>query len=295
VRQRHPGTVTVLVLAAALTGCGPGDGTDRETEDPPYAFGPGDEYVALGDSYTAAPNTGPYVARDGCFQTRVNYPHRVAEETGMTLVDNSCSGASTNSLTHPQVTVGGPHRPQLTGLDEDTDLVTIRMGANDYAMFARIIHCARLHDADEPGSPCTDLDAASGDVSIDARLEDLEDNLVRSFTQIKARAPEARVIAIGYPRIFPASGTCDLLPLPAGDYDFARRLNEGLNDALETAADRVGDVEYLDVFSATEDHDICSDDPWIAGVEVVGQNATPWHPYPEESQAVAEMVLEELE
>lgn len=292
-RKRVVRAGTALLIAATASACGPGDERD-EIAEPPYVFGVGDDYVALGDSYTAAPATGPYDGSDGCFRSRINYPHRIAEETGMTLQDASCSGASTNSLTGAQRTVVGRHPPQFALLDESTDLVTFRLGANDYAMFARIVRCARLYGPDATGSPCTDLDADAGQVGIDARLEDLEDNLVRAFVQIEARAPEARVIAIGYPRIFPAEGRCEELPLPAGDYEFARRLNEGWNDALETAAERVG-IEYLDMSGPSDGHDICSDEPWIAGAEVTSGRATPWHPYADESQAVARLVLEELE
>ena len=93
----------------------------------------------------------------------------------------------------------------------------------------------------------------------------------------------------------PEEGTCQQLPLKPGDYPYARRINEGLNVALEAAADEVG-ATFIDMFPVTEGHDICGKEPWIAGAEVMtGRRATPWHPYPEESEAVARLVLEELD
>ncbi len=91
--------VVLIALAAALTAC-----QDEPSQPSPVqrVLGKGDQYVALGDSYTAAPNTGPKVANNGCFNTEVNYPHRIADATGMDLVDNSCNGATTNALTIPQ-------------------------------------------------------------------------------------------------------------------------------------------------------------------------------------------------
>lgn len=283
--------VAAGLLLAALAAC---TSDEKPERDEKYAFGEGDQYVALGDSYTAAPRTGPRDGRDGCQRTQNNYPHRVAEATGMVLVDNSCSGANTNSITRPQPTLAGDHPPQAEGLDERTDLVTIRLGANNYSMFGRILRCARFFGSAAKGAPCTDIDAASGPTGIDARLEDIEQDVISGLRVIQERAPNARVLVIGYPHIIPTGTTCELLPLPEGDYEYARRIAEGFNAALEAAADHVG-VEFVDIFAATEGHDICADEPWIAGAELLEDTATPWHPYPEESQAVAEEILDELE
>ena len=53
---------------------------------------------------------------------------------------------------------------------------------------------------------------------------------------MRERSPDARILVIGYPQIVPASGTCDLLPLAAGDYPFARSVNEGLTRAVRLGA-----------------------------------------------------------
>lgn len=295
-RRRSTTAVTGLALASvvlALASCRPGD---QEEGDPDvgYAIGPGDTYVALGDSYTAAPRTGAMDLSDGCLRSEVNYPHRIAEETGATLIDSSCAGARTSTLTGPQETHdGGSHPAQLDSLDEETDLVTIRIGANDYNLFARMVLCVILHKG-EDGSPCADDDETLGEGSVDERIDDVEDNVVAALEEIEERAPNARVLVIGYPHIVPEEGRCALLPLPAADYDFARRIMTGFNTALRGAADRAG-VEYVDMEPVSEGHDICGDEPWIAGIQVTGGNATPWHPYPQESQAVAGLVLKELE
>jgi len=300
VKQRYAVPVVLLTLAATVAACTDEPTQPRETR---HTIGKGDEYVALGDSYTAAPGTGPKVANNGCFNTTVNYPHRVAAATGATLVDNSCNGATTNALTVPQLIRNGTDEtdPQLDAVDEGTDLVTMRLGANDYFLYSRIIQCAFRFSADAPGTPCADFDASGGEASLDSRLGDLRNNLDRGLASIQDRAPDAEVIVIGYPRVAPDEGTCDLLPVPADDYEYVRRIIEGINAALEDAAE-AADVTFIDMYAVSEGHDICGDEPWIAGAPtgpdgslVVPEGATRWHPYAAEGQVVAELVLAELE
>lgn len=291
------GTGRFIVAAGVTVGLVLGAGGCRSTKEPreqQYDVGRGDAYVALGDSYTAASKTGPVDGRDGCGRSRSNYPHRIAAATGVELADVSCNGASTTNLTSEQDVFFSVHPPQLDAVDEDTDLVTIRLGANDYLLFARIIRCAGLGWADRPGTPCADLDAEQGANSVDNRLDDLRGNLDRALAEIKDRAPGARIIAIGYPQVIPAAGTCEDVPLPAGDYPWARGIVDGLNEALEGAATAAG-VTYIDLYPASEGHDICAEEPWIAGADPAPTGATPWHTYAAEGQAVAELVLAELE
>jgi len=291
--QRRLGVPTVLIaLAAASTAC-----QDEPSQPSPVqrVLGKGDQYVALGDSYTAAPNTGPKVANNGCFNTEVNYPHRIADATGMDLVDNSCNGATTNALTIPQqIGFNRENVAQLDGVDEDTDLVTIRLGANNDSLFSRVIFCSRLFGPDAVGTPCADADAKKGDRSLQPALAGVQADLVTAVAEIRDRAPEALIVVIGYPRLVPDEGTCALLALPAGDYDYVRDLIEGLNVALQTAAESV-DAPYIDMYAASEGHDICAEEPWIAGAPIAPAGATAWHPYAAEGQAVAELVLAELE
>jgi hypothetical protein len=288
-----------LVLVALLTAC---DDEPSERSPTSHRLGVGDTYVALGDSYTAAPRTGPIAVASGCFNTTVNYPHQIADATGMELIDNSCSGANTKMLRIPQrLRFGAEHPPQIEDVDEATDLVTIRLGANDYGLFARIVLCARLFGPDEPGTPCADLDASGAGTDIDTRLGQVADNLERSLADIQRRAPDARIVVVGYPRLTPDEGSCALLPVPAGDYAYVTRIITGLNHALEDAAKTVG-ATYIDMYAASEGHDICSVEPWVAGLprddngaRTPPEGATAWHPYAAEGQAVAQLVLAELE
>lgn len=279
-----------MALAGALLGC---DDDPAGAPGGERAVGPGDEYVALGDSYTAAPNTGPIADSDGCFTSEVNYPRRIAAALGLDLTDNSCSGASTRELLHRQRTPVG-HRPaQLDDVGRQTDLVTIRLGANDAGLYSRIVTCARVFGPGAGGTPCADVDATNRRDHLAAAVARLLDDLILGLDQIRARAPSARILVIGYPRVVPESGTCPELPLPAGDHAYAREIIEGINGALEAAAAEVG-VGYVDMYGVSAGHDICGREPWIAGANRPVEGATPWHPYAAESRAVAERVVAEL-
>jgi hypothetical protein len=280
-----PGSV-VLLGALVLAGCG----DDRPPPEEPDALSAGDEYVALGDSYTAAPGTGPPTSNDGCLQSALNYPHLVAEELDLELVDVSCGGATTADLTGGQE--APPKPPQLDALSEQTRLVTVRIGGNDSDLFSRTVYrCQELSDRGD-GSPCAD--EFGGEGYLTETTDTIHDDLVAVLDEIEQRAPDARVVVVGYPEWAPPSPpeSCPELPLATGDYAFARRGNELLVSALKTAATDA-DVEYVDVWSATQGHHICADDPWIAGLEPTGP-AAPLHPYRAEQRTVADLLLDHL-
>lgn len=273
--------VLPLVLVAACTA-----GSGEE----PISW-QGREYVALGDSYTAAPGVGVLTGPPACGRTDGNYPHRVAAALELDLTDASCSAARTAHLTESQVPRGVPVLPQLDALSPDTALVTVGIGANDHRLFGTLIGaCRQLATRDPSGAPCATAIAdrvETGLADLRGRFDDLLDD-------IAGRAPDARIVVVGYPQFVPedAPERCPQLPLAAGDYAFASEVSQLLNDVLAEAAARA-DVAYVDVFAATEGHDICADDPWIAG-ETPTKPATPYHPYAEEQQAAADLIVEKI-
>ncbi|GAB2866126.1 SGNH/GDSL hydrolase family protein [Nocardioides pacificus] len=295
---RHLGA---LALLGALAACGQGAGGGSERVDhvaPPADLEAPDyeQYVALGDSYTAAPFV-PETAANGCLRSSGNYPSLVAAELeGVELEDRSCSGADTTHLRQPQPILGGTVPPQLQPLSAETDLVTLGMGGNDFALFSTLVgECVRLRDVDPAGTPCAD-GLAAGMVAdpLETAVAKIRPRLVAAVEEIERRAPEARILLVGYPQIIPESGTCPtLLPLAAGDYDYARGINEALADAVEQAAEDAG-VDHVDAWEASEDRDICADEPWIAGAQTDPARALAFHPYAEHQRAVADLILDQL-
>lgn len=274
---------SAALLAGGLTACNDSNRGDLDSLR---------SYVAIGDSYTAAPGTGGFSGPQACLQSSENYPHQVAEQAELRLTDVSCSGATSSAVAGKQKVRGRSIDPQIDAVGADTDIVTVRIGANDFNLIGRVIlFCVQLAASDPKGSPCTDADTKAGDRSAANVMDEVEDNLVEVLADVRAAAPEAEVVVLGYPEIFPSDRTCPDLPLATGDLAFARAVVDGLNEAAEAAA-RKSDLPYIDVFDATRGHHICSRDPWVAGATVAaGRASTPWHPYVEEQEAVAKLVL----
>ena len=125
-------TVLVILLVATV-------GTS-EPARPTY-----DHYVAMGDSFTAAPFVPLTDIARGCLRSSNNYPHLVAAALHIDdLQDRSCSGAQTADLPGSQRTARGLNvPPQFLALDEETDLVTVGIGANNHRLYAQIATVCR--------------------------------------------------------------------------------------------------------------------------------------------------------
>ncbi|HWJ09592.1 MAG TPA: SGNH/GDSL hydrolase family protein [Nocardioides sp.] len=281
------GAVPVLLLAGCTTAKDDADDPDARRNRQPIEAG--DHYVALGDSYTSAPGIGQPTGPDGCLRTDGNYPTLLATALELELTDASCGGAKTENVTDEPQTVGSDEvPPQVESVTEDTDLVTLSIGANNGSVYGNlVISCARLAVEDPTGAPCSDLTQQNPDVLPEV-FDSVAADIVETVAEILDRAPDARVVIVGYPQIIPAEGTCPLLPLAEGDYPFGRGVLQEFVEAQAKAAEKAG-AEYVDVWAATDGHDICADDPWVAGFRAA-QAGTPYHPYAEEQAAVADLI-----
>ncbi|MDN4160896.1 SGNH/GDSL hydrolase family protein [Nocardioides abyssi] len=305
--------LTGVLAAAALTGCSSDEDAAAEPDASPVApsssiprsDGPSDlatpeagrypTYVAIGDSFTAAPLAGP-TGDQQCLRSAQNYPAQVAEALGAELTDVSCTGADTAALVGSQrVLGGGAVPPQLEALQPDTSLVTIGIGGNDFGIYSTLTGtCVKAATQDRDGAPCRTALGRGGVAELERNIRTVGDRLEAVVEGVRQRAPEAEVVVVGYPEIVPADGTCpDLLPLAAGDYPFAARMARLLAQVQERAAAAV-DVPYVDLYAASDGHDVCSDDPWVNGRVTSAATALAYHPLKVEQEAVAGLVLEKL-
>lgn len=268
--------VLTAVLSAVVAGCG--------TSSPgPRA---GAFYVALGDSYTAFPVTAPQIG-GSCLRSNGNYPHLVAATLNYALTDVSCAGADTKDLVGSQM---AGVAPQLAALGPSTRLVTVGIGANNDAISSvLLIRCILERRFDPSGRPC-ELKTAGWASTAFLRLRPA---LVASYQAIKARAPKARVIAIGYPQILGDSGACAKYPVAAGDVAYVNALNFRLNQTVQVAAAQAG-IAFLNIAPASMSHGICSASPWVNGPRLLPGIAIPMHPLPAEQQAVAALLERSL-
>ena len=252
-------------------------------------------YVAMGDSYTAAP-LFPLAEQEqinGCLRSDENYPALVATQLDVPLIDVSCSGASTTSMFAAQRFIDNERPPQLDSLTTDTDLVTLGIGANDFRYFSKMIFtCLKVAKRDPEGSPCRDKNLTpQGRDRIERHLSEIRRNVSRVVRAIGRKAPNAQILLVGYPQLLPAEGTCrNKLPLAVGDYAYTRDLNLRLSNAVRKGGVKAG-AEFVDLVEASQGHDICSKEPWVAGIRGAPKRAMGLHPYPAEQHAVADLLV----
>ncbi len=284
----------LLVTLLALTGCAGAPEKDNSTAaiaDRASVASTGGTYVALGDSFTSAPLVPVTDVASGCFRSSANYPTLLAEKLGLKLDDRSCGGAVTADFTRSQHP-GVP--PQFSALSKKTELVTVGIGGNENRLFARLVgRCPQLGGATVTGSPCTDTMTRGGRDRLQTAINRAHPKIVASIREIQRRAPRAQVLVVGYPEMITPDNTCDELPLAVGDYPYAAKVNKALTDSLERAATKTG-ATYVDVFSASKGHDICSDDPWVNGAVNDQKRAARYHPFAAEQVAVAGLVEDVL-
>jgi lysophospholipase L1-like esterase len=253
-------------------------------------------YVALGDSYTAGAGIPPGDLT-GCYRSRRNYPHHIDDRLDTRrkdeLQDASCGAATTASVENAQTTFTSTNPPQLSAVDDHTDLVTVSLGVNDAGLAQLLYACGALAPSDPAGAPCeTSFNTAQGN-SLLTNMPAVGEGVERVLGLVKAQAPHARVLLVGYPQLVPPTGMCAQLPFAAGDYAYVRTFFTTLDATMEMAAARAG-VDYVDVLKASRGHDVCAgSEAWVDGVVATGR-AMAYHPFANEQRAVASLVLDTI-
>lgn len=240
--------VTVVVMLVL--------GSSRPAGQPRPTY---EHYVSIGDSYTAAPYVPLTDLARGCFRSGNNYPHLVANALRIDdLQDRSCSGAQTKDLPGRQLTARHLRvPPQFDALSRTTDLVTLGIGANNHHLFAQI---ATVCGHSRHGCPLHDEQARLG-----SYVDELRATLGYTLADVKRLAPNARVLLIGYPKLFPARGDCSRIPrMRPQDRATFRNINVRLRNQMRAAAKDSG-VEFVDFYHLSYGHNICARHPWVQG------------------------------
>ena len=173
--------------ATALTGAA----VALSLGSPATAAGTG--YVALGDSYSSGTGTRTYIS-DGtsCQRSVYAYPSLDAAPLALSLTFRACSGATVADVTNTQ----------LSALTSTTAYVTISVGGNDAGFASVLTTCAQP-------SWLSNCNGAIDKAQLVINTT-LPGRLTTLYSSIKAKAPNARVIVVGYPRIFNGED-CNLL------------------------------------------------------------------------------------
>lgn len=276
--------ITSFVACAALVGLATGSITtaaDAKTT-PPTAAAPSiktSPYVALGDSYSSAAGVAPQVltAPPACSRSQLNYAHdNVMRTHPAAFTDVTCSGAKTSDFFTSQ-TAGVA--PQLDAVHKTTRLVTMTISGNDENVFVSSFFGCPKVDAGHPyGNPCQ---MKYGHTFTDLLKTQTYPHLVKALSAVRAKAPHATIVILGYPQILPAEGSLScyaLMGLSEGDVKWLVNQAKVGNDVVRRAAAVTG-ARYVDTYTPSAGHDACSGvgtrwmEPLVGPV-----NAYPIHP-----------------
>ncbi|WP_246857291.1 SGNH/GDSL hydrolase family protein [Pseudarthrobacter sp. NIBRBAC000502770] len=254
------------------------------------------DYVALGDSYTAgtgADTSGLFVPTPPCTQTAGGYVDIVDGADLVNRVANAaCHGSLLTRPTWDGVTSVADQLTQLTtsgDLSKDTELVSMTAGANDVGVNTVLFVCATSITA-----TCGQaVDAAA------ATMPSVGADLVKVLSAIHKQAPRARIVVLGYPRLFNPAG----VPIiPVDNQALVNRgtalLNTTIAASVATANILYGaNSKYVDVTAGFAGHEVNTAVPWIFLASSVDASGVPqfdprsFHPTKEGHAAYAAALL----
>ena len=216
--------------------------------------------VALGDSYTAGEMLPLNLTSQppGCLRSPRAYPALVASALKATFVDAACSGAGVKEMVSSQRTYLGTNPPQLSALAPDDAVVLLTLGGDDVG-FLNVLHtCMGLSITHlGGGSPCESHYTSGGTDQLAAKVTAETAKMADVLSAIHARAPQARIVVVGYPDLFPQGGGCwPKVPITNGDIAYLRGIGTQLNAMLAGTAAAAG-ATFVDTYAPTIGHDIC--------------------------------------
>ncbi len=256
-------------------------------------------YVALGDSYTAAPLVPNQVGQPtGCARSDHNYPSVVRAVLGSTAFrDVSCSSATTKDMLGSQAVTGGANVPQFSALTSDTALVTVGIGGNDVGLVGAATTCIGLGLLNPIGTACrSNFAKPGGGDKLTDQIAESAPKIAAVLQGIHERSPQARVLIVGYPAVAPntGQGCYPLVPLSDDDITYLDGKLRATNTMIAEQA-AANDAEYVDTYAQSVGHDACTLPPtrWFEGL-VPTMPAFPIHPNVLGEASMARSVLRVL-
>ena len=213
----------------------------------PPAHAAGVVYTALGDSYASGVGTRTYYS-DGtsCYRAPYAYPALDASRIGATtFAFAACSGARVSDVLNKQ----------LGSLSAATTYVTVTVGGNDAGFSQVISQCALPW----PYTCWGNIDNANSYIK-----NTLPGTLDKLYDRIRALAPGARVLVVGYPRLFNESDCQSIARISPGEQASLNDTADLLATTLQARAVAHGFV-FVDPRTAFTGHAVCDAVEWING------------------------------
>jgi lysophospholipase L1-like esterase len=219
------------------------------------------QYVALGDSYAAGQGGGDYI--NDCLESPNGYPYLLDHRRRIDLRDNvACTGATTFEVISEQ----------LPALTEDTELVTLTVGAADLGLSTVLTAC----------TAGTQEECLTAVAIARTKLGMLAVNLANLYAAVADEAPNALIVVTGYPYLFepPAEGDPDAAIITAIN-NAITALNSTIQQAVLAAQTAGINIIYVDVTDEFAGHGIGSKQPFIhaTGPDAYHPNAAGYRAY----------------
>jgi lysophospholipase L1-like esterase len=210
----------------------------------------GERYVALGDSYSSGTGTRDYRLDPRCERGPRAYPALVTtRHPGLDLVFAACGGATTGDVL----------AKQLPSVDGATRWVTITVGGNDIGFSGVIKTCAGPRSDDRCKSK---IERAQSIIR-----GELPGRVDAVHQAIRAHAPTATVIVLGYPHLFTRKDCNGGTFFSKGELDAINRTADLLRDKLRERVTVAGPgFIFMDAIPAFSGHDVCSRTEWLNGL-----------------------------
>ena len=146
-----------------------------------------------------------------------------------------------------------------------TTLVTMTIGGNDVG-FASLIYQCTLGDC----SAALDSTRANLETTLGAKLDQV-------YTTVRSRAAfGARIVVLGYPRVFSGAGCFGTLGISSTEQTKANALSDALDQVLSAHAAADG-VTYRSAIGAFTGHAVCSSSPYLNGLNLLNSGES-YHP-----------------
>ncbi|MFC4912040.1 SGNH/GDSL hydrolase family protein [Actinomadura gamaensis] len=217
----------------------------------------GQRYVALGDSYSAGVGAGSYDSSSGsCSRSTRAYPQLWANANAPASFSFvACSGATTDSVTSGQ----------LGALNSTTTLASITVGGND-AGFSSVMQTCVLN-SDSACLTAVNNAKTYAQNTLPGKLDAL-------YSAMRAKAPSARFVVLGYPHLYYMNGGI-CIGLSTTKRTALNSAADTLDSTIASAASRAS-FTFSDVRPIFNTHELCSGDNWLNSVTIPIGNS--YHP-----------------
>jgi lysophospholipase L1-like esterase len=204
-------------------------------------------YTALGDSFSSGVGTRSYY-NDGtnCQRSSYAFPVLDAQRLGAALTFAACSGAKVADVLNNQ----------LGSLSSGTRYVTVSVGGNDAGFSDVITQCALPW----PYTCWSQINNAKSFIqnTLPGRLDNL-------YNAMRARATTARIVVVGYPRLFNGQ-ECNLGSRISSSEQAELNATADLLRTVTSARAAAHGFGYANAIPPFVGHAICDSVEWINGL-----------------------------